>query len=198
MRFGWNRLFRNLEFYLEGGESLAITGPNGSGKSTLIRIVAGVLAADEGEIKLHDGSSEIPKQDRSLHAGMVAPYLNVYEGLSARENLEFLARARLHKEAATRIGELLEFVGLGKRGDDLVSTFSSGMKQRVKYAAALLSQPVLLLLDEPGSNLDSAGLRMLDRVIERWRAEGRLVVVATNDQAEADRCDRRISLADFQ
>ncbi len=198
MHFGRIRLFRGLNLGLSGGESLAVTGPNGSGKSTLLKILAGVLGPDSGRIRLSIGHVTIKDPDRALNTGMVAPYLNAYDGLTARENLRFLARARLYRNADGRIDELLDFVGLGRRADDLVGTFSSGMKQRVKFAAALLAEPVLLLLDEPRSNLDLDGLEMLTRVRERWLDSGRLVLTATNDADEAERADHRISVADFR
>lgn len=198
MHFGRIRLFKGLGFELSGGLSLAVTGPNGSGKSTLLKILAGVLGPDSGRVRLSDGRAPIRDAERALHAGMVAPYLNAYDGLTAKENLRFLARARLHRDAERRIEELLDFVGLGRRGNDLVGTFSSGMKQRVKFAAALLAEPILLLLDEPRSNLDVDGLEMLSRVRQRWLGAGRLVITATNDADEAERADVRISVADFR
>jgi len=89
-------------------------------------------------------------------------------------------------------------VGLAGRTGDLVGTYSSGMKQRVKYAAALLADPPLLLLDEPSANLDEAGLAMVDRVMDRQRARERLLVVATNVAEEAARCDRAVCVEDYR
>ena len=197
-RFGRRVLFRRLSFRLEGGQSLAVTGANGSGKSTLLRILAGVLAPSAGEVWLSVRAGDVPPEARPLHAGLVAPYLNVYDDFSARENLAFLARARRLPGTEERIGAALAIVGLTARADDRVRTFSSGMKQRVKYAAALLAEPSLLLLDEPAANLDAEGLAMVERVIGHQRAGGGLLVVATNDPAEAARLDRVIRIEDFR
>jgi heme exporter protein A len=197
-RFGRLVLFRQLSVALGGGESLAITGSNGSGKSTLLRILAGVLTPRAGRVTLTVEGAPVPSEERPLYTGLVAPYFNVYDGLSARENLTFLAEARQLSGARSRIELALEQVGLAGRTEDLVGTYSSGMKQRVKYAAALLADPPLLLLDEPSANLDTAGLAMVDAVMERQRTSGRLLVVATNVAEEAARCDRTVCVEDYR
>ncbi|MFO8098252.1 MAG: ATP-binding cassette domain-containing protein [Salinibacter sp.] len=148
-RFGSLLLFRRLAFSLAGGESVAVTGANGAGKSTLLRILAGVLSPKAGAVTLTVDGRDVSEEDRPLHAGLVAPALGVYDDLTARENLRFLAAARRLANASARIESVLDRVGLADRARDLVSTYSSGMRQRVKYAAALLTDPPLLLLDEP-------------------------------------------------
>lgn len=197
-RFGQLVLFRRLSFTLEGGQSVAITGANGSGKSTLLRILAGLLTPAAGRVTLiHDGTA-VSREERPLHTGLVAPYINVYDDLSARENLAFLAAARQLPDAEARITAALEQVGLAGRTDDLVGTYSSGMKQRVKYAAARLADPPLLLLDEPSANLDTAGLEMVDAVMRRQHTREKLLVVATNVAEEAARCDRVVCVEDYR
>ena len=197
-QFGRRLLFRDLSFALEGGRSLAVTGANGAGKSTLLRLLAGVLSPTAGQVQLEVGGGAVTQAERPLQVGLVAPYLNVYDGFTARENLAFLAQVRRLPRAAVAIETELARVGLAGRADDLVRTFSSGMKQRVKYAAALLAAPPLLLLDEPSANLDLAGLDMVARVMARQTREGRLLVVATNDAVEAERCDTALRIEDFR
>ena len=196
-QFGRRSLFRDLSFSLEAGASLAVTGANGTGKSTLLRILAGVLTPTRGNVTLRRNGAVVDSDDHPLHVGLVAPYLNVYDGFSPRENLQFIARARRLDRAADRITRTLGAVELAGRADDAVSTFSSGMKQRVKFAAALLAEPPLLLLDEPNVNLDAAGLHMVRRVIDRQIAAGGLVVVATNVSQEASRHCRTLRIEDF-
>jgi heme exporter protein A len=196
-RFGRRLLFHDLSLSVDGGRSLAVTGANGAGKSTLLRMLAGVLRPTVGRVQLHADGRPVPAEEHSLRAGLVAPALNVYDGFSARENLRFLTRARRAPEAEKRVAAVLRRVGLAGRADDRVGAYSSGMKQRVKYAAALLFEPPLLLLDEPTANLDEAGLDMVTDVVAEWRAAERLVVVATNRPATAARCDERLCVEDF-
>ncbi len=196
-RFGRRVLFRRLELAARGGETLAITGSNGSGKSTLVRILAGVQTPTRGRVTLRCGGRDVDDADRPFLTALVAPYLNVYDGFSPRENLEFIARARRLADADRRIEATLERVSLGDRVDDFVGTFSSGMKQRMRFAAALLADPPLVLLDEPTSNLDEAGIRTVDGIIRACTDEGKVVIVATNDADEAAACDRTLCVTDF-
>lgn len=193
-RFGRRVLFRDLGFEVGPGEALAVTGPNGSGKSTLLQIVAGVQRPTAGAVRLSLDGTEVPAEVRPLRVGLAAPYLQVYEAFAARENLAFLARARRLPNAAARIEDVLARVGLDGRGDDPVRTYSSGMKQRVRLAAALLAQPALLLLDEPTSNLDAPGRAVVEEVVAAQRAAGGAVLIATNVEHEAGLCEREVRL----
>lgn len=197
-RYGSLLLFRRLSFEMGGGDSLAVTGANGAGKSTLLRILAGVLAPKAGRVRLTVDGEAVAPEAHPRRVGLVAPALGLYEPLSARENLAFLARARRLPGAENRIDTALTRVGLAGRADDPVGTFSSGMRQRVKYAAALLADPPLLLLDEPAANLDAAGREMVDAVVADQRARGGIVVVATNRADEAARHDRTLRIEDHR
>jgi len=197
MRFGRRVLFRGLSLELPGGASLAVTGANGSGKTTLLKLMAGLLRPTSGRIALRANGETVPREERPLRCGLAAPYLRTYESFTARENLSFLARVRQLPDASTRIDEVLDEVGLADRADDRVATFSSGLKRRIAYAAALLAGPPLLLLDEPRANLDAAGLAMSRRIQKRQRERGGLLVVATNDPDEAERHERRLHVEDY-
>lgn len=195
-RFGRRVLFRELAFDLGPGDSLAVTGRNGAGKSTLLQIVAGVLTPTAGTVRLWLDEQEMEAEDRSLQVGFVAPYLQLYDAFSAEENLAFLAQARRLPEAEARIAAVLDRVGLGARSRDLVGTYSSGMQQRARFAAALLAAPSVLLLDEPTSNLDGAGRQFVETLAESHRAAGGLLLVATNIEAEVALCDRTLSIGE--
>jgi len=197
-RYGSLLLFRRLSFELRGGESLAVTGANGAGKSTLLRILAGVLAPKAGTVTLTVDGAAVPSERHPTRVGLVAPALGLYDGLTARENLAFLGRVRRLTDAGRRIETELARVGLADRADDPVSTFSSGMRQRVKYAAALLAAPPLLLLDEPAANLDAAGREMVETVVADQQTGGGMVVVATNRADEAARHDRTLRIEDHR
>lgn len=196
--YGSLLLFRKLSFTLTGGDSMAVTGANGAGKSTLLRILAGVLSPKAGRVRLSVRQSEISAERHPRCVGLVAPALGLYESLTARENLEFLAQARRLADGNRRIEAVLERVSLTDRSDDQVGTFSSGMRQRVKYAAALLSEPPLLLLDEPSATLDEDGREMVEDIIDEQRTENGLVVVATNRADEVDRHDHALRIEDHR
>ncbi len=197
-RFGFRRLFEGLSFTITAGQTLAVTGPNGSGKSTLLRMLAGVLRPTRGEVRLQVGGRWIEADDRPFYVGLAAPYLQLYEGFTARENLAFLARARGLADGDRRVAYWLERIGLQAFADEPVAIFSSGMRQRLRLAAALLADPPLWLLDEPRSNLDEAGRRLVEALLEEAREKGRLVVLATNDVDEAATCMQQIDLRAFR
>lgn len=196
-QFGRLVLFRDMAFTLREGASVAITGANGSGKSTLLRILLGLLTPTVGEVTLQLDGTPVERAERPQQMGLVAPYLGVYDALSAAENLAFLARARRLPDAEARIEEVLAQVGLANRADDAVGTYSSGMRQRVKVAAALLHRPPVLLLDEPSTNLDAPGRAMIEAVQQEHLSRGGLLVVATNHATEAEGRDRVIDIGAF-
>lgn len=193
-RFGRRLLFRDVAFDLGPGDALAVTGANGAGKSTLLQIVAGVREPTAGTVRLWLDGEEVDAEVRPLRTGFVAPYLQLYDAFSAVENLGFLAQARRLPDADRRITAVLDRVGLGGRGDDLLRTYSSGMKQRARLAAALLAAPSLLLLDEPTSNLDAPGRAVVEGVVHAHREAGGILLVATNVDHEAALCDERIEV----
>ena len=191
MRYGHRRLFEALTFDVRPGEPLAILGANGSGKSTLLRILAGVLDPIAGSARLEADGDTLSGDALTRRVGFVAPALQFYEAFSTRENLAFLARARRLPDPDAAIARVLERVGLADRADDPVSTFSTGLGQRLRLASALLHDPPVLLLDEPGATLDAAGRQLVADVVG---LEDRILVVATNDPLEAERCPRRVTL----
>ncbi len=193
MRYGRRVLFHDLSFEVKPGSPLAITGRNGSGKSTLLKILAGVLDPIDGNVSLVDQGREIDGEERPHMVGFVAPYLQLYGPFSARENLEFLVQARRLKDGTNKINEVLERVGLLDRADDYLSTFSTGMHQRLRIAAALLHDPPLLLLDEPSATLDESGRELAESLVGM---NDKIVVVATNDPDEAALCAERLHLPD--
>lgn len=192
MRFGRRRLFDDLSVEMTAGEPVAVVGANGSGKSTLLLILAGLVAPTGGTVRLEVDGAAVVAEDVPRTVGFVAPTLHLYDALSARENLAFLAAARRLPETGSRIARVLDRVGLASRADDRVAAFSTGMRQRLRIATALLHDPPVLLLDEPGATFDEAGRGLTESVIADAEA---VVVVATNDPAEAALCARRVVLA---
>jgi ABC-type multidrug transport system ATPase subunit len=187
--FGRAQLLTNISFALATGESLAVTGPNGSGKSTLLMILAGLQKPTRGTV-IHRAAAEIHRDDWSAHIGYTGPLLNPYEELTAVENMTFAARDRATGE---RIESLLKTFNLTGHRDKRIKHYSSGMKQRLKIILSILNDPPVLILDEPGTNLDAEGKELLRGFMESVRTE-KIIVIATNDPAEASLCAGGIRL----
>jgi len=192
-RYGRRRGLDPVSFALEAPGVVAVTGANGSGKSTLLRIVAGLLRASAGDSTLMLGGRAVAPAERRRCVGFASPELEFYDEMSAQENLAFAAEARGLVGPRAAVSEALERVGLSSRARDRVTELSSGMKQRLRLAFALLHRPALLLLDEPGSHLDDEGRAVVGRVVREQRNNG-LVLLATNDEREWRLGDERIEL----
>jgi len=160
-RFGRLAVLGGVSGSVGAGEALLVTGRNGSGKSTLLRCLAGLLTPDSGTIEYSEEDTPLDVAARRRRVGLVAPDLAFYGELTAAENLAFFSRLR----------------GIGReRGDELLrrlelppdrpaAALSSGMRQRLRWAWALLHRPRLLLLDEPFQNLDAAGVEIVRRLL---------------------------------
>ncbi len=174
MAYGRRALFSGVSAEVLPGRCLVVAGANGSGKSTLLKIIVGLLRPEAGHVEFGG------------ICGYAAPDVQLYGELTGSENLMFFARLRGLPPVDT--AALLKQVGLpAARGRDLVSAYSSGMRQRLKLAVSLLGEPSLLVWDEPTLALDSAGRAVADALLTEYRAAGRIAVVATNDAAEAGR-----------
>jgi len=143
--FNRRPIFSDVELRVRAGEVLVVTGKNGSGKSTLVKILARVLTPTAGGLRLTSDGNSVKEDLWPYHVGLVSPYLQLFEEFSTRENLELAFQLRGLVTDVGRIDALLGLIGLAKRANDPVRTFSSGMKQRVKYAVALAHAPALLL-----------------------------------------------------
>jgi len=176
-RYGDRVALKDVSAELHEGQTLVLFGANGAGKTTLLRVLATLLRPHEGEVRVL--GARLPDEAWKVRGrvGYVAHEPLLYRTLSARENLAF--NAKLHGVPASRVDELLEQVGLGRRGDDPVEELSRGMRQRAAVARALLHDPELLLLDEPYTGLDAGALDALEPLI--GRASGRTRVIATHD-----------------
>jgi len=191
-RFGEHLLFRNLAFSAESGESFYITGANGSGKSTLLQILAGIQRPYSGHVTWEKNNVTIIPDDYLKYSGFTGPQVNPYEMLTALENIEFVSGpdVDLHN-----VNELLERFGIYKERNRQVKFFSSGMKQRLRIINAIINDPPVIFLDEPGSNLDVEGKAILYSFIENLKP-GKIIFIATNEPDEIKLCSRGIVLDD--
>lgn len=187
MRFGQRTALRDVTFAAQPGEIVAVTGPNGAGKTTLLSILAGLLTPTAGRVS-HD-----PRR-----VGWVPQQAAVYRKLSVAENLRLFARLERVDDVEVTVAQMLEQAGLADRAGDELGALSGGNQQRVNIAIGLLSNPAVLLLDEPSSSLDPRQREVLWSFVSGLaRERATTVVFTTHNVGEADRyADRVLVLAD--
>ena len=195
--YGRIQAVRDVSFDIAAGEIFGLLGPNGAGKSTTINIVSTLLAADAGRVVLCGDATLSPVEQRR-RIGYVPQEISLAERMTARENLRLVGRLYdlSGRALRARVDEILTAVGLNDRGDDIVGTFSGGMKRRLNIAAALLHDPKLVLLDEPTAGVDPQSRAYIFEIVERLAGEGRAVLYTTHYMEEAQRLCRRIAIVD--
>jgi ABC-2 type transport system ATP-binding protein len=181
--YGQRRALDGLDLTVPAGVVYGFLGPNGAGKTTTMRLLTGLLHPDAGTIELLGQPFRRGDRRRLFEVGALVESPSFYPYLSGRQNLRVLAAAGAPVPNG-RVEELLELVGLRERATDKVSGYSLGMKQRLGIAGALLSDPRLLLLDEPANGLDPAGIVAMRETLRRLAAEGRTVFVSSHLLAE--------------
>jgi heme ABC exporter ATP-binding subunit CcmA len=195
-RFGRQWVLREVELSLAPGQAIALVGANGAGKSTLLAILATLLRQSEGQVELFGQPAFATRDAARARMGYLPHQTLLDDALSAAENLRYYAALYRLRHAGPRLNTLLEEVGLSARRDDLVGTFSRGMRQRLSLARALLHEPELLLLDEPFSGLDVSGIRDLSSRLRRERERGRAQVIVTHQlEPLLGWCDRVVALS---
>jgi ABC-2 type transport system ATP-binding protein len=177
--YGSHVALAGLDLSVPDGVVYGFLGPNGAGKTTTMRLLTGLIHPDAGSMELLGRPFERGDRRRLFDVGALIETPSFYPYLSGRENLRALA-ANGAPVRSSRIVELLELVGLTDRAGDAVSTYSLGMKQRLGIASALLSDPALLLLDEPANGLDPAGIVALRDTLKQLAASGKTVFVSSH------------------
>lgn len=216
-RYNYEWIFRNLDFTFHAGNSYAILGANGSGKSTLLQIISGSIVPSAGEINYSltpnpstkergtvsadslDNFSEekiIPSENIFRYLSISTPYLELPEEMTLTELLHFHSGFKKFRDNVS-VKELIEISGLKKTSDAFIKNFSSGMKQRVKLLLAILSDTPLLLLDEPTTNLDEAGVQWWKNLM-LTHTKNRLVIIASNMEREYEQCEERLMIGDYK
>jgi len=176
--FAANHVLKGVDLHCRKGEVMMLVGPNGAGKSTLIKVVLGLVKPQKGGL-IVDGQPTRPNKDFKHCLGYLPEAVAFPENLSGRQVLRFFASARGLKRR--RIDEVLERIGLIDAAKRCVRTYSRGMRQRLGLGIAILSEPELLILDEPTGGLDQQGLTVLWSVLEEWREKERFVLVSSHD-----------------
>lgn len=198
-RFTRKPVFASTSFTAASGDIIAIVGSNGSGKSTLLKIIAGVVSPSSGTCTWFKDEKKVDEEAMASMVGYVAPYLELYNDLTAVEHVNFIGELKGVEASANAVAHLEHF-GLDKHiaeSSRLVGHYSSGMKQRVTLAMASVGDPSILLFDEPSSNLDEEGIRILFDHIRTASSEGKIVIIATNDSRERDLAHRSVGLQPY-
>ena len=182
-RYGGLYALRRVSLDVAPGECVVLAGRNGSGKTTLLRIAARLVRPTSGNVSYSDGSTGDKASDR-VRPGFVAHATMVYDELTAEENLLLFARLQGVDRPRERVASLLAEVSLAERRKSLVRTFSRGMRQRVAIARALLTEPSVLLLDEPATGLDSQGIAWLAGTLRGMRDAGCTLLMSLHGESE--------------
>ena len=193
-KFGQLTAVEDLNLELNEGEILGFLGPNGAGKTTTIRMLAGIIAPTSGYAVVagHRTDADVDRLHQDI--GLLTEAPGLYDRLSARRNLEFFAGFYRGLDAGTQASKYLKVVGLEKRADNRVGTFSKGMKQKLALARALLPEPKVLFLDEPTAALDPAAAREVRELIVSLGKVGRTIFISTHNLAEAEQLCQRIAV----
>jgi ABC-2 type transport system ATP-binding protein len=194
-RFGDRTVVDHVDLTVRTGEVFGFLGPNGSGKTTFLRMLCGLLRADDGRGKVlgYDVIAESEAIKREV--GYMTQRFSFWEDLSIAENLDFVARMYDVKNRRQAVRESLERLGLTTRKNQLAGQLSGGWKQRLALAACLIHKPRLLLLDEPTAGVDPKARRDFWDEIHRLAGEGLTVLITTHYMDEAERCHRLAYIA---
>mgnify|MGYP000996877184 FL=1 len=191
-RFGNKTALNQIQFNVEKGEIFGFLGPSGAGKTTLINILTGQLKADEGTTQLLGKDTKNLTPEDLTRIGLVGDSSGYYEKLSLEKNL--IVYAKIYGLPNSRVDEVLEQVGLLESKKTIAEKLSTGMRQRMFLARALLNRPELLFLDEPTSGLDPMTSKKIHRLLEELKAAGTTIFLTTHDMVEATEMCDRISL----
>jgi oleandomycin transport system ATP-binding protein len=196
--FGAKRVLDGLDMAVEPGTIFGLLGPNGAGKTTAVRIMATLLAPDEGQVSVLGYDVVRQPQQVRRRIGLTGQYAAVDDLISARENLYLIARLLGIRPAAARkqAAEMLARFGLEAAAATKVRAFSGGMRRRLDLAASLLGQPAVLFLDEPTTGLDLSSRNELWTMIRELAADGTTVLLTTQYLEEADRLAGQIMVLD--
>jgi ABC-2 type transport system ATP-binding protein len=186
------RAVDGISFKVDRGEIFGYLGPNGAGKTTTIRMLTGQLRPTSGHALVMGCDVTNDREQLKPQIGVVFEHQNIYERLSANDNLRFYAR--LYRVKRERVGEVLDQVGLVDRAEDKLKTYSNGMKQRLLIARALLHKPKVLFLDEPTKGLDPNVSRDIRAIVTELADQGMTIFLTTHYMEEADQLCNRVAI----
>lgn len=197
-RYNYEWIFKGIQLELTSQNNYAILGSNGSGKSTLLQVIAGNFIPSEGEISYKLNNASIDAEDIYTQLSIATPYLDLFEEFTLNESVEFHSKFKPFM-AGLDTQQIVTLMQLEKAKDKQLKYFSSGMKQRVRLALAILSNTPLLLLDEPTSNLDKNAINWYQQLIQTYSRD-RLIIVASNqlEYEYASFCNVLLNVEDYK
>ena len=187
-RFGGRTVVDHFDLRLAEGRICGFLGPNGSGKTTTLRMICGLLIPDEGEGEVLGLDLRADRNRIKRQIGYMTQKFGLFEDLTIRENLDFVAQVYALDNRRRRVDDALDQLGLATRSDQLAGKLSGGWKQRLALAAAILHEPRILLLDEPTAGVDPQARREFWDQIHALAKTGITVLVSTHYMDEAERC----------
>ena len=190
---GSNKVLRGITFETHSGEIFGLLGPNGAGKTTTLRVICTLLAPDSGSVEVLGYDTRVSPQEVRRRVGVVTAEIGIYPRLSARENIAYFAELTgvLDGEVARRVDAVIERLDMSSFARQRAESLSSGQKQKVAIARAIVHDPPILMFDEPTSNLDVLASREIREFMVESRGRGKSVIFSTHVLHEAERlCDR--------
>ncbi|HEY0031351.1 MAG TPA: ATP-binding cassette domain-containing protein [Bacteroidia bacterium] len=196
-RYNYEWIFRKVDQQLTSENNYVILGSNGSGKSTLLQVIAGSLLSSEGTIRYQLNNNPVEEENIFKHLSFASPYLELYDEFTLTESIAFQAKFKPFRDHLT-IEQIIALTQLEKSKDKQLKYYSSGMKQRVRLALAILADTPLLLLDEPTSNLDKKAIDWYQQLATD-HVKNRLIIVASNQQEyEYPFCNQQLNIEDYK
>jgi len=190
---GKNQVLRGISFSAQPGEIFGLLGPNGAGKTTTLRIICTLLSPDSGRVEVAGFDTRAAQQEVRKRVGVVTADIGVYPRLSARENIAYFARLSGVPDAdlKRRVDAVIERLDVGSFADQRAESLSSGQKQKLAIARAIVHDPQVLMFDEPTSNLDVLASREVREFMVESKGHGKCVIFSTHVMHDAERlCDR--------
>jgi sodium transport system ATP-binding protein len=190
---GPNKVLRGISFEALSGEIFGLLGPNGAGKTTTLRIICTLLAPDAGAVEVLGFDTRLAPQEVRRRVGVVTAEIGVYPRLSARENIAYFAELSgvLNGELVRRVDAVIDRLDMGSFAGQRAESLSSGQKQKVAIARAIVHDPPVLMFDEPTSNLDVLASREIREFMVESKQRGKCVIFSTHVLYDAERlCDR--------
>jgi ABC-type multidrug transport system ATPase subunit len=196
-KYNYEWIFRNVNYRFISGKSYAVLGSNGSGKSTLLQIISGHLHPTGGTITFQNNGSVISDDQVFRNVTITGPYVELIEEFTLTEMVSFHMKFRNFRNGINT-SQLIDITELGRNKDKALKYYSSGMKQRVKLALAILSDVPVVLLDEPASNLDASGIEWYRSLVSANSADRIFIICSNSQPGEHDFCNESLFINNYK